>query len=94
MQKVGSPLVANAYTIRPKRVGIRCQQLRASAALLVMWTIVSEMHGCLKTAPLGTRLRRVVKKRYDDRREDRVWAMNVRRRASGLVGGHAKRRRN
>ncbi len=54
--------------------------------------MVSEMHGWISTAPSVT-IRAVRRVSNDERRQNRIWAITVRRHAASLIGGHAARRR-
>lgn len=80
----------DAHSIRPKRVGMPCQQLRATVALVIMWLNVPLLLGLMGRPALLGEVKRI---RRNRRREDRNKRMSARRRASGLVGGFFPSRR-
>ena len=80
----------DAHGIRPKRVGMPCQQLRATVALVILWLNVPLLLGLNNAPPLIESVKRI---RRDKRREERNKRMSARRRANALVGGSFPSRR-
>lgn len=79
----------DATTNRPRRVGLGCQQLRATSALIIDWYRFCTMHGWFGTP------RRVTRKpiRRFARREKMRTNIETARRARGLIGGNSRTKR-
>ena len=80
----------DSVTIRPKRMGLACQQLRANAVLLCYWVKLCEMHGWLEAPPRQA----MHKTRRRDSKRNRMRSnLQTHRRHLGIYGGNAKQSR-